>query len=250
MRKASYSILLLVASALLVVSGCSRKTTSDFDETTAVETTEDEHRFEVNIPLNLEEGTKATKEVVETIEGGGEIGLTSDGTMVYNMGKFGEPGEAVFNHIASAWVKWNIPDEPALREVMDVTFGELSTKEELTKEILAMDREAQPSAQSQANTETKVLANNSDTNSDSQSGKTNTQNNTKSTQTTQAQTDTTGVQSAEPTVSPDWTPEDEARMQKTKEEWVANQPVVESGGSKAGKMDWDPDEAPGQWNWK
>ena len=76
MRKASYSILLLIASALLIVSGCSRKTTSDFDETTAVETTEDEHKFDVNIPLNLEEGTKATKEVVETIVGGGEIGLT------------------------------------------------------------------------------------------------------------------------------------------------------------------------------
>ena len=167
------------------------------------------------------------------------------------MGRFGEPGEAVFNHIASAWVKRNIPDEPALREVMDVTFGELSTKEELTKEILAMNREAEPSAQSQANAETKVLANNnSDMKSDSQSGKTNTQNNTKSTEPTQVQTETTGVQSAEPAVSPDWTPEDEARMQKTQEEWVANQPVVESGGSKAGKMDWDPDEAPGQWNWK
>lgn len=242
MKKANrviYSILILVMG--LSVTACGKKATVPEESETVVETTVDpEEKFKINKEIVLE---PQTKEVVETLEGGGEIGVKSNGETVYDMGRYGEPGEAVFNHIASAWVKRNISDEPELRGVMSATFGELSTKEELTKEILAMERE------SQAVSETKALANNSDNKSDSQSGKTNTQNNTSSTQPTQGQTVTSGGQSVESSFSPDWTPEDEAEWKKTKEEWVANQPEVTNRGG-GDKMDWDPDEAPGQWNWK
>lgn len=224
MRKARYSILLLVASALLLVSGCSRKYTSDFEETTAVETTEDEHRFDVNIPLNLEEGTKATKEVVETIEGGGEIGLSSDGTMTYNMGKFGDLGENTYNQIVSRWQSGDIKDENELRGIMDAIYENLSTKEELVQDILATSRSTQTNeAESQYMIAKETVV---------QSGA--------------EKSSTTLTQIQETASAP--TPEQQAEIDAKLKEWEENQPEVKAITG-AGRMDWDPDEAVGQWTW-
>lgn len=225
MRKATYSILLLITSALLLVSGCSRKYTSDFEETTAVETTEDEHRFDVNIPLNLEEGgTKATKEVVETIEGGGEIGLTSDGTMTYNMGKFGDLGENTYNQIVSRWQSGDIKDENELRGIMDAIYENLSTKEELVQDILATSRSTQTTeAESQY-----MIAKETAVQSGAEKS---------STTLTQIQ------ETASATI-----PEQQAEIDAKLKEWEENQPEVKAITG-AGKMDWDPDEAAGQWTW-
>lgn len=230
MRRTKRIVYLLVITGLLGLSGCSKKESAPA-ETTQVETTVDpEEKFKVDIPIEIED---STKEVIGTDADGGTTGLTYNGEIAYNSGRYGDLGKDVFNNLASAWVQGIIKDEADLRETMDVTYGDFNNKESLTKEILAMPRGTQPT---QLAKETKPAStdNKSETKSQSQSGTENTP---------------TKADTAQTEVSPDWTTEDEARMQAQLKEWEANPAQFGTGGDKSGDLNWDPDEAAGQWGW-
>lgn len=227
MRKANkvlLSILILVVG--LSVSACGKKVSAPEESETVVETTVDpEEKFKIDKPIELEE---PTKEVIGTDADGGKTGLTADGEIAYDSGPYGDLGKSTFDNLAGAWVKGNITDEAALREVMDVTYGDFNNKETLTKEILAMPRNTQPTQVAketqQAKTETK---------SQSQ------------TQTAPAPTKAQPVPQ-ETAVSPDWTPEDEARMQEQLKEWKEHPAKVEDGGV---GTPINADDVIAQWDW-
>ena len=251
-RQVTRSVVVGLIFLGLSATGCSAKPTAVPAESTQVETTVDpEEKFRVDIPLELED---PTTEVVETIEDGGEIGVTANGETVYSFGKYGELGKTVFDNLASSWVHWKIADEAALRQVMDATYGDLSTKEELTQEILAMERDAQSNpaptetkAETPAPQESKPAlqptkpANTTPTKSANES------NNNNSTPTTVSQEQNTPA----PTSS-NYTPEQIAKMKEEAERRMQEDKARQSAPSNNG-VSTDPnqdfDSAAGQWDW-
>lgn len=216
----------------LSVSGCSARQTMASVETTVVDA-----------PLELDD---PTTEVVETIEDGGEIGVTANGETVYSFGKYGELGKTVFDNLASSWVHWKIADEAALRQVMDATYGDLSTKEELTQEILAMERDAQTNPAPAETKDETPATKPSETTAIKPSTKETTapSKNNNSTPETKSQEQAT-VQEQPSGL----TPEQKAEQQRRIDEQIANQPKSENGevridptqdfNSGAGQWDWD-----------
>ncbi len=195
------------------------------------------------------ETTVPTTEVIETFENGDEIGLTTDEETVYAFDKYGELGKSAFDNLAGAWVKGYITDETALREIMDVTYGDLPTKEELTQEILAMERDAQTNttptetkAETPAPQESKPATQPTKPVNTTPTKPANESNNNNSTPTTVSQ-----EQNAPAPTSSTWTAEDEARMQARLKEWDTNKPEEENRGVDIGQ-DQDFDSA-GQWDW-
>lgn len=196
------------------------------------------------------ETTVTSTEVIETIEDDGEIGLTADGETVYSFGKYGELGKTVFDNFASAWVKGIITDEASLREIMDLNYGDLSNKEELTQEILAMERdpqtqvaeEAQPSTQeSKPATQPTKPASTTPTKSANESNSNN------STPTTVSQEQNTPA----PTSS-NYTPEQIAKMKEEAERRMQEDKARQSAPHNDGvRIDpnQDFDSAAGQWDW-
>lgn len=125
-------------------TGCASQTSAPA-QTTQVETTEDEHRFDVNIPLTGADATQSTKDVVETVPGGGKVGVTADGETVHDMGIYGDLGKDFFEqNIIANWKNYTIPDEQKLRERIDTIYEDLSTKEDLVQIVLATPRDVQP----------------------------------------------------------------------------------------------------------
>ncbi|WP_024344995.1 hypothetical protein [Lacrimispora indolis] len=250
MKKSKVKRLLVVTGALVLLAlgatGCSAKPTAVPAESTQVETTVDpEEQFKVDIPLELED---PTTEVVETIEDGGEIGVTANGETVYSFGKYGELGKTVFDNLASSWVHWKIADEAALRQVMDATYGDLSTKEELTQEILAMERDAQSNpatAETKAETPTPQESKPATQPTKPTNESNNNSNNT--TPTTVSQEQNIPAQT-----SSNYTPEQIAKMkeeaERRRQEDLANKPEEEDRGVDIGQ-DQDFDSAAGQWDW-
>lgn len=231
-----------VVLMMLGASGCSAKQTSAPVETSAVETTVDpEERFKIDKPLDLDE---PTKEVVGTIEGGGEIGVKPNGETVYDMGKYGDLGEEAFKNLAGAWVNRNIPDEKALREVMDATYGNFNGKEALTQEILAMERN--PEATQPAETQPQATAP-----AETKSGNSNTpgkgNSNNGSNKGNQTPTPTKANTPA-PTQAPANNNYD-ADIETKLNELEKNQPTIEEGkpGLPSSK---DMEDAAGQWGWQ
>lgn len=233
-----------VVLMMLGASGCSAKQTSAPVETSAVETTVDpEERFKIDKPLDLDE---PTKEVVGTIEGGGEIGVKPNGETVYDMGKYGDLGEEVFNNLAQAWVNRNIPDEASLRAGMDATYGNFNGKEALTQEILAMERvpeatqtaETQPQATKPAPAETKSGNSNTPGKGNSNNGS----NKGNQTPTPTKANTPAPTQAQTPPVTNE-------QVEKQLEEWKQNQPTIEEGkpGLPSSK---DMEDAAGQWGWQ
>lgn len=252
MKKSKVKRLLVVTGALVLLAlgatGCSAKPTAVPAESTQVETTVDpEEKFRVDIPLELED---PTTEVVETIEDGGEIGVTANGETVYSFGKYGELGKTVFDNLASSWVHWKIADEAALRQVMDATYGDLSTKEELTQEILAMERDAQSNpataetkAETPAPQESKPATQLTKPANTTPTKTTNESNSNNSTPTTVSQEQNTPA----PTSST-WTPEKEAELQRRRQEAKARQSAPHNDGVRIDPTQ-DFDSAAGQWDW-
>lgn len=192
------------------------------------------------------ETTVTSTEVIETIEDDGEIGLTADGETVYSFGKYGELGKTVFDNFASAWVKGIITDEASLREIMDLNYGDLSNKEELTQEILAMERdpqtqvaeEAQPSTQ-----ESKPATQPTKPTSTTPTKSANESNSNNSTPTTVSQ-----EQNIPAPTSSTWTPEQEAEAQAWKQEAKEKQSKPSNNGVSTDPNQ-DFDSAAGQWDW-
>lgn len=217
------------------MSGCSKKQSAPV-ESTQVETTVDpEEQFKVDIPLVLED---PTKEVIGTDADGGETGLTEDGEIAYDSGPYGDLGKTTFDALAGAWVKGNITTEASLREIMDATYGDFSNKEALTKEILAMPRNEQPTQVAQE-TQSAPQETKSETKSQSQSGT--------ATPPTKADTTQPATQEQETYAV---TPEQQAEYDKFWQEARENPAKVGSGGTKTGTgPEWDYDSVAGQWDW-
>lgn len=100
-----------------------------------------------NVEVKIPESDPSIESVIETMEDGGEIGISSDGETVYDFGKYGPLGKDMYNDIAEAWVNWSLETEEDLRIVMDTTYDSLNNKEELTQDILAMTRNERPELQ-------------------------------------------------------------------------------------------------------
>lgn len=154
-----WRLLLLITGIILTVgalTACGSK--ADPTETT-VETTQEstEDQFSLgNIDVEVSETEPETlpdteiETVIATIEDGGIIGVSATGETVYDMGRYGDLGKSFFDSIASSWVDWSIETEEDLRLIVDSSYGNLPTKEELTQEILAMERNAKPVPETQA----------------------------------------------------------------------------------------------------
>lgn len=239
-----------------VLTGCASQTSAPA-ETTQVETTEDEHRFNVNIPLTGEDATQATKEVVETVPGGGEVGVTPDGETVHDMGIYGDLGEDFFNqNILANWKNYTIPDEQTLRERMDTIYENLSTKEDLIQIVLATPRDAQPT-QSQPQSETQATQTpNSNTNGGSSnngggSGNTTTPKETKATTPKETKSNNTATQPAKSTLPPSsLSAEEQAELDRIKAEDRAKSGSNVDNDGGAGGVNERADEAAKGWQWQ
>lgn len=242
--------LIVVAGALILLAlgstGCTAKQTAAPAQMVVTETTADpDEKFKVDIPLELED---PTKEVIETIEGGGEIGKTATGETVYSMGKYGDLGKEAFDNLASSWTKWIIKDEAELREIMDITYGNLSTKEELTQEILALPRESQ----TQSTESTKATTSPKSNGGQETKPATTTPTKPSTTQTTQAPQATApannnGGNQGQNT-APGLTPEQQEEVRRLKEEDKAKQTAPDNRGVDTGQGQ-DFDSSAGKWDW-
>jgi hypothetical protein len=221
------------------MSGCSKKESAP-TETTQIETTVDpEEKFKVDIPLEI---VDTTKEVIGTDADGGTTGLTYNGEIAYNSGRYGDLGKDVYDGLVDAWVKGIFKNEAELRETMDSVYGNLNTKEELTKEILATPRDTQPT---QLAKETKPASTDNKAETKSQSQSETATPPTKA-DTAQPTNSNTATYHWEPSTSPDWTPEDEARMQAQLKEWEENPAQVGDGGT---GTPINADDAAAKWGW-
>lgn len=243
-----------VVLMMLGASGCSAKQTVAPAETSVVETTVDpEEKFKIDKPIDLEE---PTKEVVGTIEGGGEIGVKPNGETVYDMGKYGDLGKEVFDNLAKAWVNRNIPDEASLNDVMDATYGNFNGKEALKQEILAMERnpeetkpaETQPQATQPAKTNPGNSNNPGNGNSHSGSNKGNS-NNAQTPASTKANTPQAPTQAQTPPPASTVTPEQRAEYERRAREAKENPPEVKEINPILGPVD-ELEDAAGQWDWQ
>lgn len=240
-KKTAGALILLALGA----TGCTAKQTAAPAQMVVTETTADpEEKFKVDIPLELED---PTKEVIETIEGGGEIGKTATGETVYSMGKYGDLGKEAFDNIATSWVKGYIKDETELRETMDITYGNLSTKEELTQEILAMPRELQAQSTESTNATTPPKSNGGQETKPA----TTTPTKPSTTQPTQAPQATQPANNGGSTQAPapsNVSPEKIAEYERKKQERDSKNPTVVNDGVSTGK-DQDFDSSAGKWDW-
>lgn len=238
MRRTKRIVYLLVITGLLGLSGCSKKESAPV-ETTQVETTVDpDEKFKVDIPIEIED---STKEVIGTDADGGTTGLTYNGEIAYNSGRYGDLGKDVFNNLASAWVQGIIKDEADLRENMDAYYGDFNNKESLTKEILAMSRDAQPT---QLARETKPAStdNKTETKSQSQSGTENIPTKADTAQPTNSGTDYWS------SLTPEQQAELEAEAEKNRQYDLAH-PAKVDDVSGVGNNDWVHDNPAEQWGW-
>ncbi|WP_156882361.1 hypothetical protein [Lacrimispora indolis] len=199
----------------------------------------------MDIPLVLED---PTKEVIGTDADGGETGLTEDGEIAYDSGPYGDLGKSTFDALAGAWVKGNITTEASLREIMDATYGDFSNKEALTKEILAMPRNAQPTQVAQE-TQSAPQETKSETKSQSQSGTA-----TPPTKADTTQPTNSGAQSTAPatdywsSLTPEQRAELEAEAEKNRQYDLAH-PAQGDGSGTPGNNDWVTDNPAEQWGW-
>lgn len=145
---------LVVVAGLIMVLGLTacggHKDTIPEDNTdfnVAVEESTDDPYSLNNVEVKIPETEATIESVVETMEDGGQIGVSSDGETVYDFGKYGPLGKDMYNDIVEAWVTWSLETEEDLRIVMDATYDSLSNKEELTQDILAMTRNERPELQ-------------------------------------------------------------------------------------------------------
>lgn len=81
---------------------------------------------------------------LETLSSGNESGaytaITPEEETQHAYDKYGPLGKEVFDNIAQMWIERTLEAEPDLRELMSLTYGSLSTLEELTQDILALPR--------------------------------------------------------------------------------------------------------------
>ena len=248
--------LMVVAGGIFLLSmgsaltGCASQTSAPA-QTTQVETTEDEHRFDVNIPLTGADATQSTKDVVETVPGGGEVGVTADGETVHDMGVYGDLGKDFFEaNIIANWKNYTIPDEQTLRERIDTIYEDLSTKEELVQIVLATPRDAQPTqAQTQSETQATQTPNSNNNNTGNNTGSGSKE--TKATTTPKETKSNNGGNTATPPpTSTTVTPEQKAEFERRKQEAEAKSGtnVDDSRGGSAPKR--DADDAVKQWQWQ
>lgn len=73
---------------------------------------------------------------------GAQVGVTAEGETQYAFDKYGPLGKEVWDQIAFQWTSHGLNTEDELRLIMDATYGNMSTKEELTQDILALERDA------------------------------------------------------------------------------------------------------------
>lgn len=202
---------LLIAIVLLVITGCSQKS-SVTEQSTAMETT-----------ATIAE-TKATEADI-----------------------FGDLGKEFFEqNIIANWKNHTIPDEQALRERIDIIYDDLSTKEDLVQEALATPRDAQPT-QSQPTETQATQTPNSNTNGGSSnnggSDNTTTSKETKATTPKETKSNTTATQ------APAINPEKQAEIDKKYQDDLANPAKVDTTGGAGGVNEGAEDAAKG-WQWQ
>lgn len=71
--------------------------------------------------------------------------------------KYGELGKEVWDHEANLWVTHGFETEAELREDMNALYGDLSTKEELIQDILALPRDPAPETQTPTQQESLIV---------------------------------------------------------------------------------------------
>lgn len=242
--------LMVVAGGIFLLSmgsaltGCASQTSAPA-QTTQVETTEDEHRFDVNIPLTGADATQSTKDVVETVPGGGEVGVTANGETVHDMGVYGDLGKDFFEaNIIANWKNYTIPDEQTLRERIDTIYEDLSTKEELVQIVLATPRDAQPTqAQTQSETQATQTPNSNNNNTGNNTGS-----GSKETKATTAPKETKSNTTA--TQAPAVDPGKKAEVDAKIKEWesTSGKNVDNDGG--AGGINEGAEDAAKGWQWQ
>ncbi len=248
--------LMVVAGGIFLLSlvgtltGCASQTSAPA-QTTQVETTEDEHRFDVNIPLTGADATQSTKDVVETVPGGGEVGVTANGETVHDMGVYGDLGKDFFEaNIIANWKNYTIPDEQTLRERIDTIYEDLSTKEELVQIVLATPRDAQPTQSQPTETQATQTPNSNNNNTGNNTGSGSKE--TKATTTPkETKSNTTATKPAKSTLPPSsLSAEEQAELDRIKAEDRAKSGTNVDNDGGAGGLGGDADDAVKQWQWQ
>lgn len=141
------------------VTGCSSKAEVPVESTQVETVMETEDPFSLGGKEIAIEETQAPTVAVIGEEEGTQIGVTAEGETQYHFDKYGPLGKEVWEEIAYQWTSYALNTEDELRIIMDATYGNMSTKEELTQDILALPRnehneglsaQSQPQAQAQA----------------------------------------------------------------------------------------------------
>ena len=145
-------ILTGIVLAIGLTVGCSKK------EAIPVASSEIETVQETQDPYSLDDKdvdvTQPT-EIVGTLEdNSATLSTTPDGETQADFGIYGPLGQSFYDGIVWEWVNWYIEDEPALRAYMDEVYDALPTKEQLTSQILALQRNPNPSTQQAGLSET------------------------------------------------------------------------------------------------
>lgn len=131
----------MVLALGLLATGCGNKEAIPVESTQVETVAETQDPYSLgNKDVHLEETTVASDTLALNESETVEVGVYASGDKSYTFDRYGDLGKGVFDGVATQWVNWVIEDEPALRTVMDETYGALTTKEELTQEILAMQR--------------------------------------------------------------------------------------------------------------
>lgn len=131
----------MVLALGLLATGCGKKEAIPVESTQVETVAETQDPYSLgNKDVHLEETTVASDTLALNESETVEVGVYASGDKSYTFDRYGDLGKGVFDGVATQWVNWVIEDEPALRTVMDETYGALPTKEELTLEILAMQR--------------------------------------------------------------------------------------------------------------
>lgn len=131
----------MVLALGLLATGCGKKEVVPAESTQVETVVETQDPYSLgNKDVHLEETTVASDTLALNESETVEVGVYASGDKSYTFDRYGDLGKGVFDGVATQWVNWVIEDEPALRTVMDETYGALPTKEELTQEILDMQR--------------------------------------------------------------------------------------------------------------
>ena len=131
----------LVLAFGLFTTGCSSRAAVPAESTQVETVAETEDPYSLGNKDVAVEQTLAPTVALLDEQDGAQVGVTAEGETQYAFDKYGPLGKEVWDQIAFQWTSHGLNSEDELRLIMDATYGNMSTKEELTQDILALTQD-------------------------------------------------------------------------------------------------------------